>query len=153
MGQRFDIEILTDFLKKYPNATLEEGVNEYNRLVAKEKQEQIEKEIAEQKYFESLIGKCFTIDFNGYSKMFFKVKEIGTNCILTEQTYDIYKKGDNIKIETNDRVLNKLWFDNPYKNAILHDVNAVEITEEKFNELIKLIEGFKTINQKVFNLL
>lgn len=148
---------LEKYLEENPNATLKEGIVYYNNIVETEVQKERERQYNENDYFNSLVGKYFIINFNRNNTLFFKVKQVLSTTILTEQTYEVHKENNCVKIEINNRVINKEWFKNPYKESWRyygkHHAFCEEISEEKFNELINLIEKFKVINDELHSMI
>lgn len=86
--------------------------------------------------FKSYVGKCFRINFNGQSFMYFQLtKEFGNSYGVNEDCYEVYIESKETRITySKQRMLNISWF----PGNILYDRSGVEcqiIPDEVFEKI------------------
>lgn len=147
-----------DYLTLHPDATLDDAIK------AKEEQDSIlnnaSKELKkkEKEFWSSLIGKCFLINFNGCSKRYCKIsKELENIFEVSENINVYYTKSPTFQfspsqsIEINRTPVYKNWIKNPYKDYgySAPKLSFTEITEEQYNEVKKMADEFKELNERL----
>lgn len=136
-GRKSPIE---EYLDKHPDSTL----REYNEYVKEEerkrRQEKVDSDNRHEALLKSYIGKCFKIDFNNMSTMFFRLTSDPTNLPnrdLKEDSYSGYIDSSKVRMELEKkRYINIMWLPGQkewYGNT--HKVS--QISEEDFNKVVE----------------
>lgn len=142
------------YLETHPNSTLKEYVD---YLDAKELQRQQELKESAKKHEEllaSYIGKCFKIDFNGQSVLYFKLIT-DLNTLISRKhvllpTYKVYISSDMVSMEFEPkRYINIMWFPNQEEWFGRNTNTVTIISEESYNEIVSIYKNMVETAKKV----
>lgn len=153
------MKTIGQYLKEYPNALLKDYFNYLEKENERKSQEEKDSKARREKLLKSYTGKCFRLDFNNESTIFFKLdKEIDLNyrCVGIDAysifIYDLDNTRFNLGFEKN-RVLNIKHFPNQEEwNDGYHYPPARIISEESFNEIVKYYETVAEITNTIKNI-
>lgn len=153
-GRKSPIE---EYLDKHPDSTL----REYNEYVKEEErkrhQEKVDSDNRHKALLKSYIGKCFKIDFNGMSTMFFRLTSDPTDprsSRIEEDAYSVYIDSSKVHMELEKkRYINVMWlpgqeewYGNSHKVFQISEEDFNKVVE-KYNEMVKVAKEIKATQQ------
>lgn len=130
------------YLDNHPDSSLKEYVDYLKEEKKKARLLNEESEKKHRELLDSYVGKCFKVDFNGRSIMYFKLTtSVSKDTRVT--AYEIYKDVDKsyMSMERN-RYINVIWLPNQeewYKDNYIKSSSI--ISEESFNEIVSIYEN------------
>lgn len=135
------------YAKEHPSCTLKEYCDYLDEVEQKRKEELKREQEEKQEILRSFTNKCFKLNFNGNSILYFKItKDITTlRNGLTVDAYQIYE--DKCKMSMSfeaGRIINISWLPDQSVHAGIRSCNI--ISEEVFN---KIVENFEDMKKKV----
>lgn len=142
------------YLETHPNSTLKEYID---YLDAKELQRQQELKESEKKHEEllaSYIGKCFKMDFNGQSVLYFKLIT-DLNTLISKRhvllpAYEVYISSDKVSMEFEPkRYINMMWFPNQEEWFGRNNDTVTIISEKSYNEIVSIYKNMVETAKKV----
>ena len=147
-GRKSPIE---EYLDKHPDSTL----REYNEYVKEEelKRHQEKVDNRHKALLKSYIEKCFKIDFNGMSTMFFRLTSDPTDprsSRIEEDAYSVYIDSSKVHMELEKkRYINVMWlpgqeewYGNSHKVFQISEEDFNKVVE-KYNEMVKVAKEIK----------
>ena len=149
-GRKSPIE---EYLDKHPDSSL----REYNEYVKEEErkrhQEKVDSDNKHKALLKSYIGKCFKIDFNGMSTMFFRLTSDPTDprsSRIEEDAYSVYIDSSKVHMELEKkRYINVMWlpgqeewYGNSHKVFQISEEDFNKVVE-KYNEMVKVAKEIK----------
>lgn len=153
-GRKSPIE---EYLDKHPDSTL----REYNEYVKEEerkrRQEKVDSDNRHKALLKSYIGKCFKINFNGMSTMFFRLTSDPTDprsSRIEEDAYSVYIDSSKVHMELEKkRYINVMWlpgqeewYGNSHKVFQISEEDFNKVVE-KYNEMVKVAKEIKATQQ------
>lgn len=147
-GRKSPIE---EYLDKHPDSTL----REYNEYVKEEERKRHQEKVdnRHKALLKSYIGKCFKIDFNGMSTMFFRLTSDPTDprsSRIEEDAYSVYIDSSKVHMELEKkRYINIMWlpgqeewYGNSHKVFQISEEDFNKVVE-KYNEMVKVAKEIK----------
>lgn len=134
------------YLENHPNSTLKEYIDYLHLEELKRSQELEESSRRHKELLASYIGKCFKIDFNGQSVIYFKLVTDLDNLISGGHaylpTYEVYISSDKISMGFEPkRFINLMWFPNQECWYGRNNNKATIISEESYNKIVSIYEN------------
>jgi hypothetical protein len=128
-----------EYLKENPNATLAEYIAYVDSTIEQEKLEEQKRKDKENDYFNSLIGRCFKIQFHKDSIAYFKVMKGETNKpikmdLYAEHFLKVYHSNTNFDVSIEEHS----WINPEWLN------NLIEISAETYTGVY---QKFQTVKQ------
>lgn len=104
-----------------------------------------------ERILKSYVGKCFRIDFNGQSFMYFRLsKEFGNHTTVNEDCYEVYISSNEIRISySKQRAVNVYWVfpkDPYYSNSVR---KCEMISDETFDKIRNYYEEMINMAPKI----
>lgn len=129
------------YLDSHPDSTLKEYIDYLNDKKEKARLERIDSEKRHRELLDSYVGKCFKIDFNGNSFIYFKLTQSVSNN-FKETVYGVYSDSNRTYMEIEkERFINIRWLPFQQEWYGTPSVNSSIISEESFNNIIKIYEN------------
>lgn len=139
------------YAKNHPGCSLQE----YCEYLDGEEQKRRDAKKAEdeenERVLKSYVGKCFRIDFNGQSFMYFRLsKEFGNHTTANEDCYEVYISSNEIRISySKQRAVNVYWVfpkDPYYSNSVR---KCEMISDETFDKIRNYYEEMINMAPKI----
>lgn len=119
----------------------------------KRHQEKVDSDNRHKALLKSYIGKCFKIDFNGMSTMFFRLTSDPTDprsSRIEEDAYSVYIDSSKVHMELEKkRYINVMWlpgqeewYGNSHKVFQISEEDFNKVVE-KYNEMVKVAKEIK----------
>ena len=145
--EKFDSNMTVGELKEYIQKQSDD---------AKNKEEKKKQDIRD--WFDSYVGKCISINYNGSSFTVFKMTkpfELGKLCTKFPVLYNVYdgarfsdSKSNCLHVEKEvDSEINRLWMNCPYDDEcrVGGKTGSMKvITEEEYNIVVELYDSLKS---------
>lgn len=122
-------------------------------MLRKRHQEKVDSDNRHKALLKSYIGKCFKIDFNGMSTMFFRLTSDPTDprsSRIEEDAYSVYIDSSKVHMELEKkRYINVMglpgqeeWYGNSHKVFQISEEDFNKVVE-KYNEMVKVAKEIK----------
>ena len=138
---------IKSYLSSHPEASLKDYVDYLDSIEKEKRDKETERQNNERKYFESMIGKYFIINFNNSSYIVVYIDKLISGTRDKFKCYDIII-GQKFSIECEIREFNKFWFiNNPYLPPVLGQACqwTKEISKEEYEAIVKQYEEITSI--------
>lgn len=132
------------YASEHPGCTLEDYCNYLDEIEQKRREEKKKEEKQKEEALKSFTNKCFKLNFNGDSILFFKItKDITTlRESLKVDAYQVYENRHDVSMSFEaGRIINPLWLPNQSVHSGIRYCNI--IPEEVFNNIVKNFEDMK----------
>ena len=141
------------YAKKHPGCSLQEYCDYLDREEQERRDTKRREEEKREELFKSYVGKCFRINFNNYSFMYFQLtKEFGNSCMVNEDCYEVYIDSEETRITySKQRMLNIAWF----PGNMLYDRSVIDcsiIPDEAFEKIRNYYREMVNIAPKIKNI-
>ena len=142
------------YLKNHPNSTLKEYIDYLKEEKLKRDQELKESEQKHKELLASYIDKCFKVNFNGQSVLYFKLIADLNNMISRRHVllpaYEVYISSDKVSMEFEPkRYINMMWFPNQEEWFGRNNNTVTIISEESYNEIVSIYENMIETAEKI----
>ena len=137
------------YLDSHPNSTLKEYIDYLSDKKEKARLESIESEKRHKELLDSYVGKCFKIDFNGNSFIYFKLTQ-PISSSFRETVYGVYSDSNKTYMEIEkDRYINIQWLPFQQEWYGTPSVKSSIISEESFNKIVSICNNMSMLIKEI----
>jgi hypothetical protein len=144
---------MKEYARKHPGCSLQEYCEYLDNIAREEAERRRLKEEENNQLLKSFEGKCFKIDFNGMSTMFFRLTSDPTDprsSRIEEDAYSVYIDSSKVHMELEKkRYIDVMWlpgqeewYGNSHKVFQISEEDFNKVVE-KYNEMVKVAKEIK----------
>ena len=151
MRSTFNTITIDNYLNNHPNSSLED-FREYLNTIESERIKSLkDSENRHRELIKSFENKCFRIDFNSQSVLYFKIKENILNVSpIKVDAYNVLINSDNISMSLEKgRVINLCWFPGQEEWFGASNEKSEIISDDCFNKIVNEYNIFFDMAKRV----